>query len=66
MPQQTDNITITTRIQTMYEHTGYDSFILFYFFWQAHNICVPLTNKVYRYVQKTNRKGEEQTPARHT
>lgn len=31
-----------------------------FFFWQAHNICVPLTNKVYRYVQKTNRKGWRQ------
>lgn len=28
-----------------------------FFFWQAHNICVPLTNKVYKYVQKTNRTG---------
>lgn len=31
-----------------------------FFFWQAHNICVPLTNKVYRYVQKTNRTGWRQ------
>lgn len=48
---------------------AYDSPILYYyyyfivvafilsFFWQAHNICVPLTNKVYRSVQKRNRKG---------
>jgi len=36
MPQQTDNITITTRIQTMYEHTGYDSFILLFSFFGKH------------------------------
>lgn len=61
---------------------AYDSLILYYyfivaffcpifvlfFFWLAHNICVPLTNKVYRYVQKTNQAGERErgSSATHT